>query len=179
MENLNDILHNDSNAQTKQFKKGTILQSEGQVTSNAFFVKKGLLRSYTIDSKGKEHIFMFAPEGWLVADIESQEFEYPAELFIDCLEDSEISVFNRKSLLQVDLSSDQLKKNVQMLARRVGVLQRRVIMLMSSPASERYAYFLETYPLLSNRVPQRMIASYLGITPEALSKIRSRIAKSI
>ena len=72
------------------------------------------------------------------------------------------------------LSHDQLKKNLHLLGRRVGLLQRRVLMLMSATASERYALFLKDYPDLPNRIPQYMIASYLGITPEALSKIRSQ-----
>ena len=71
----------------------------------------------------------------------------------------------------------QLKKNAHLLARRTAVLQRRVIMLMSASAQERYQHFLETFPKLPNRVPQRMIASYLGVTPQALSTIRGRLAK--
>ena len=62
--------------------------------------------------------------------------------------------------------------------RRIGRLQRRVLMLMGSPASDRYTYFLSMYPNLANRIPQRMIATYLGITPQALSTIRGRIARS-
>ena len=85
---------------------------------------------------------------------------------------------DRSLLLKSDLNIDQLKNKVNLLSRRVAVLQRRVIMLMSASAKDRYELFLETYPKIPNRVPQRMIASYLGITPEALSKIRGKIAKS-
>ena len=177
MENLNDFLYKDSDAEVKQFKKGSILQRKGQVTSNAYYVRKGLLRSYIIDSKGKEHIFMFAPEGWFIADIESQEFDHPAELYIDCLEHSDVVVFNRNSMIMSDLDSEKVIENLKLLFRRMGVLQRRVIMLMSSPAKDRYAYFIESYPELPNRIPQHMIASYLGITPQALSTIRGKIAK--
>ncbi len=178
MKNLSEILSLDSNAKIKQIKKGEFLQREGANSSQAFFVKKGLLRSYTIDNKGKEHIFMFATEGWMIGDIESHEFNQPAKLFIDCIEDSEIITFDRSRFEKMDISNDELNKNNSMLFRRLAVLQRRVIMLMSSTAKERYEFFLETYPELPNRVPQRMIASYLGITPEALSKIRGEIAKS-
>ncbi len=178
MNNLNYILSLNSEAKIKHKKKGEFLQREGENSSRAFFVKSGLLRSYTIDEKGKEHIFMFATEGWMIADIESQEFNQPATLFIDCIEDSDIITFDRKLIGKLELSKDQLKKNLNLLSRRVAVLQRRVIMLMSSTAKERYKFFLETFPELPNRIPQRMIASYLGITPEALSKIRGEIAKS-
>lgn len=177
MENLDEILKRDLNAKTKQFKKGSILQNKGQINTYAFYVKKGLIRSYIIDSKGKQHIFMFGPEGWILADIESQEFDQPAGMFIDCLENSEIVVFDRKCLIGTDVGSEQLLKNTKLLYRRIGVLQNRILMQMSSPAVDRYNYFIETYPELPNRVPQHMIASYLGITPEALSKIRGEIAK--
>ena len=177
MENINEILSLDSKENTAYFNKGDILQREGENCSKAFFVKKGLLRSYTIDDKGKEHIFMFAPESWVIADIESQEFNQPAKLFIDCLEESEVFILDRTVLIKSELNIDQLKNNINLLSRRVAVLQSRVIMLMSASAKERYELFLITYPKIPNRVPQRMIASYLGITPEALSKIRGKTAK--
>ncbi len=178
MENLNEILTLDSNARTRNVIKGEILQHKGEITSLAYYVNKGLLRSYTIDEKGKEHIFMFASEGWLIADIESQEFNTETELFIDCIEEAEVVVFDRNCFTKANLSQEQLLKNVTLMARRIAVLQRRVIMLMSFSAKDRYNSFLEIYPHLPNRVPQRMIASYLGITPEALSKIRGKMAKS-
>lgn len=177
MDNLEEILSLDNNGKHVNAAKGSTLQTAGAQSNRAFYVKKGLLRSYTIDSKGKEHIFMFASEGWLIADIESQEFEQAAELFIDCLEDSELIIFNRSCFKIANLSVPQLKKNAHLLARRTAVLQRRVIMLMSASAQERYQHFLETFPKLPNRVPQRMIASYLGVTPQALSTIRGRLAK--
>lgn len=144
-------------------KKGEILQSSGDFNTKVYVVKSGLLRSYTIDHKGKEHIFMFAPEGWIVGDsVRAQE---PAELFIDALEDSE--------LLVKEKDVKQLEPNTESLFKRIGVLQKRVIMLMSATALERYEHFVTTYPQILQRVPQRMIASYLGITPEALSKVKN------
>ena len=178
MEEFNEILKRDAKASIKTYKKGTLIQVRGEITSNAYFVKKGILRSYIIDSKGKEHIFMFASEGWLIADIESQEFEQPAELYIDCLEDTDVVIINRNCLKEESMGVELIIKNMKLLYRRMGVLQRRVLMLMSSPALDRYNYFLETYPELPNRIPQHMIASYLGITPQALSTIRAKMAKS-
>jgi len=177
MENLNEILSLGSEKGASHFSKGDILQREGENCSKAFFVKKGLLRSYTIDDKGKEHVFMFAPEKWVIADIESQEFNQPAKLFIDCVEASEVIILDRSLLSKSELNIDQLKNNVNLLSRRVAVLQRRVIMLMSASAKDRYELFLKTYPKIPNRVPQRMVASYLGITPQVLSKIRGQIAR--
>ncbi len=175
MESWQDVLTIDPESVTKSFSKGITIQRKGQSHLKTFFVKKGLLRSYIIDSKGKEHIFMFAPEGWIIADVESLEFSQPTKLFIDCLENSEVIIFNRNRLINGDFDKNLINRNFKLLYRRMGMLQQRILMQMSAPASDRYHYFLETYPQLPNRVPQHMIASYLGITPQALSTLRSRL----
>lgn len=178
MNNLNKILNIDITTESKLFKKGTILQESGRIPKHVIYVKKGLLRSYTIDENGKEHIFMFAPEGWVIADIDSLEFEQTTELFIDCIEDSEVIVLTKECLKLNLTSTEKILEQVKLLSKRIGVMQKRIIMLMSATATKRYQYFLDTYPNLPNRVPQKMIASYLGITPEALSKLRSKLARS-
>ncbi|MFT5252830.1 MAG: CRP-like cAMP-binding protein [Flavobacteriales bacterium] len=166
MENINEILSLDSEEKIKQVKRGAFLQREGELSTSVFYVKKGLLRSYTIDSKGKEHIFMFGSEGWIVAD--SAASGEKGELFIDALEDSMVIPISKTS---------PPKSDFQKLHKRIGVLQKRIIMLMSAPAIERYNHFLEVYPDIVQRVPQKMIASYLGITPQALSTIRGEITR--
>ena len=146
-------------------KKGEILQKAGELNSKGYYVKSGLLRSYSIDEKGKEHIFMFAPEDWTIADYATKD--EPTKLFIDALEDS--------VLVQAEKDFSNIKtENVIKLVKRANVLQNRIIMLMSSPAIERYEHFVATYPNIIQRVPQRMIASYLGITPEALSTVKRK-----
>ena len=104
---------------------------------------------------------MFAPEGWVIGD--NNPPDQPCDLFIDVLEDS--VVFQKDK----DISHEN---NPEKLIRRLEVLQKRVIMLMSATALERYQHFIQTYPDIVQRVPQRMIASYLGITPEALSTVK-------
>jgi CRP-like cAMP-binding protein len=141
-------------------KKGSILQRKGDVSTKIYSVEKGLLRTYSIDKKGKEHIFMFAPEGWLVADVSA--INGPADLFIEAMEDSELLIRD----------NDFVHANPIALIKRIAVLQKRAIMLMSATAIERYDSFMKTYPNIVQRVPQKMIASYLGITPEALSKAK-------
>jgi len=178
MKNQDKNILFDENSQVKIFKKKDFIQRQGDTSVFAYYIKSGLLRSYTIDEKGKEHIFMFAPEGWLIADIDAQAFKQPTMLFIDCIEDSEVVVIERSEFLNSSLTIEQLKETAHLMTRRAAILQRRVIMLMSATAKERYNNFLETYPELPNRVPQRLIASYLGITPEALSKIRGEIART-
>ena len=148
---------------TIHVKKGQILQHRGETNNKIYKVESGLLRSYSIDDKGKEHIFMFAPEDWVIADA-SIVINQEAELFIDALEDSRIEIVEKEANIErIDASP---------LLKRIAVLQKRVIMLMSSSAIERYEHFVSTYPNIIQRVPQKMIASYLGITPEALSKVK-------
>lgn len=138
--------------------KGQILQRKGEFNSKVYQVKSGLLRSYSIDEKGKEHIYMFAPESWIIAD--GVNPKKPNELFIDALEDS-VVIQREKDLSKIS--------ETEKLINRLEVLQQRIILLMSASAIERYENFIATYPDIANRVPQRMIASYLGVTPETLS----------
>ena len=153
---------------TLNVKKGQIIQSKGDLNTKVYSVESGLLRSYSIDNKGKEHIYMFAPEKWIIAD--NYEADIPCELFIDALEDSVLLVTEKKEILQQ-------VNNVKPLLKRLATLQNRIIMLMSSNAIQRYEHFVDTYPDIIQRVPQKMIASYLGITPEALSKVKGEKAR--
>jgi CRP-like cAMP-binding protein len=164
--------------QELKVKKGDVLQNPGDLRAKAFYVKKGLLRSYTIDDKGKEHVFMFGPEGWVVGDME-YHIGAPAVLYVDALEDSEIEMVEQSKMdnfLKM-IPSKQLPVEAGRLVNRIRVLQKRIILLMSATALERYEDFVETYPKIVQRVPQRMIASYLGVTPEALSKVKSAFLK--
>lgn len=106
---------------------------------------------------------MFAPENWIIAD--SVPPQTPCDLFIDALEDSEVIQITKDNVSVTD---------TQKLIKRLEILQQRIIMLMSASAIERYEHFIETYPDIVQRVPQKMIASYLGITPEALSSVKRK-----
>jgi CRP-like cAMP-binding protein len=147
--------------------KGQIIQRKGDLNTKVYRVESGLVRSYSIDEKGKEHIYMFAPENWIMAD--NCEANIPCELYIDALEDS-VLIVSEKKITETEFDSF-------LIFRRLGTLQKRIIMLMSSSAIERYKHFAETYPDIIQRVPQKMIASYLGITPEALSSVKSKMVK--
>lgn len=160
----------------KTVKKGTILQSQGDLDTNVYFVKSGLLRSYSIDKKGKEHIFMFASEDWLMGD--NTPIGQPSELFIDAIEESQFEIIDRDLVAKILIPlTDGNEPQLKGLMKRISVLQERIIMLMSATAIERYEHFMETYPDIIQRAPQKMIASYLGITPEALSKVKGQRAK--
>ena len=143
-------------------KKGEVLQKSGELDSKVYHVVSGLLRSYSLDEKGKEHIFMFAPEKWTIGDALPKDV--PCELFIGALENSDVWV------LEKDIQREA--QNIGAFIKRLSVLQKRVIMLMSASAIQRYEHFEQTYPDIIQRVPQKMVASFLGITPETLSKIR-------
>ena len=177
MSELNKILNIENESTVKQFKKGEFIQQPNQSTANAIYVKKGLIRSYIVDSNGKEHIYMFASEDWITGDIEAVEFNEPTRLYIDCIEDSEVILLKKDHVAEANLSKEKMLKNMQKLWRNLAKLQNRILLLIGSPAVDRYQHFLETYPELPNRVPQKMIASYLGITPEALSSIRRKLVK--
>lgn len=131
-------------------------------------VHSGLLRSYHIDDNGKEHIFMFAPEDWIIGD--AIRPEQACNLYIDALEDSVISIHEKDP----EVSMIDKKK----MRKRVEVMQMRIIMFMSSTPMERYDHFVATYPDIVKRVPQRMIASFVGVAPETLSKLKSDRKKS-
>jgi len=105
---------------------------------------------------------MFAPENWLIAD--NLPPDRPCDLYIDALENS-VVIPKKKDI--------ETEPQVEKLITRMEVLQKRIIMLLSAPAIERYQHFVETYPDIVQRVPQKLIASYLGITPEALSAVKS------
>lgn len=151
-------------------KKGDILQRKGDLRSLVYIVDSGLLRSYTIDEKGKVHIYMFGPENWIVAD--NCEADTPCQLYIDAIEDSELRVATKEELLKES-------PDINVLLRRLNTLQTRIVMLMSSNAKERYEHFIKTYPDITQRVSLKMIASYLGITPEALSRVRYKLSQKI
>lgn len=177
MDKLGNILKIDDKTKVKTFKKGELIQSSQINSTLVYYVKKGILRSYTIDDKGKEHVLIFASEDWLIADSDTDEFKLPNEVYIDCVEDAEVYIFDKEKLSSREYTNEELKQNNKFLERRIAVLQQRVIMLMSVSAKDRYNKFLLSHPTLPNRVPQHMIASYLGITPQALSTIRGEMAR--
>ncbi len=153
----------------QRFVKGDVLQDSGQKRLCVYRVHKGLLRLYFSDTNGKNHNFMFASEGWTCGDLEAIAFEIESKLTIEAIEDCEVEVLAPGFLNQNDQQAEFRK-----MLRRAGALQRRVLMMMSTSALERYEHFLELYPDLTSRLTQRHIASYLGITPQALSKLRAQ-----
>ena len=163
--------------QTKTIDKGTYLLREGEICKHAFFVEKGLLRSFSIDQVGKEHIIQFSPENWIMSDRSSNFFNESSEFFIEAIEDTEVVLLDKSFFsLASDISFNFRKYNELLLQNHIRHLQKRVNLLLSATAEKRYLNFIQLYPDLTLRVPQWMIASYLGITPESLSRVRKELA---
>jgi CRP-like cAMP-binding protein len=164
----------------KKLRKRQYILQEGDVCKYVAFVEKGMLRSYTIDEKGNEHIMQFAFEGWWIADQFSFLTGEPAVYTIDAIEDCELLLLSKQE-------EDQLLKRIPKFERYFRILlqnsliatQRRLISSLSQTAEERYHQLINICPTIPQRVPQHMMASFLGITPETLSRIRRQItAKS-
>ncbi len=162
----------------KQYGKGRILMRPGEVCKHTFFVESGLLRAYTINESGKTHIIQFAPESWIINDRSSAYFNEPTVLFVDAIEDTTaILLDNNFSCQLAEISPAYLQNNELALHNHIRHQQMRINALLGASAEERYVDFVRQYPDLMLRVPQWMIASYLGITPESLSRVRKELAR--
>lgn len=163
---------------TVSLKKGDFALREGETCKHTFFIQSGLLKQYTLDNKGKEHILFFAPENWFVTNIESVHFNLPSNYFIEAVEDTRILLIDEKLILNLSQHNRAfLEFNNKLLHSHIVSMQKRVTQLLSSSAEERYLDFIDSCPDLLMRIPQTMIASYLGITPESLSRVRNSLSK--
>lgn len=158
-------------------KKGDFLMKQGDTCIHSFFVEKGLLRYYSIDDKGKEHVLHFAPEGWFLSDRDSIYFNIPTHYYTEALEDSTVIMLAKDFF--ISFSEDVhffAQLNERLLHNHIRHLQKRITQLLSATAEERYLDFVKIYPDIMLRVPQWMVASYLGIAPESLSRVRKDLA---
>lgn len=160
----------------KTFEKNKVILSPGEINTNTYFVTEGLMRCYSIDSKAKVNIIQFAPELWWLSERNSF-FNEPADFYIDVIEPTKALIlpknFFNDAAVHVPCLHDL---NNSMLNNSIRFMQKRINMLLSATAEERYLDFIKLYPNLTLRVPQWMIASYLGITPESLSRVRKDLA---
>ncbi len=165
------------NCKRKTVKKDEFLLRKGEYSHYIFFVESGLLRQYSIDEKGKEHILGFAPENWFVSDRESIYFNQPSSYFIQALEYSTVALLDDNFLKLLSTKVPAFRDyNNKLLHNHIRSLQKRINQLLSDSAEERYLQFVKRYPDILLRVPQTMVASYLGITPESLSRLRKDLA---
>ena len=163
----------------RKYKRGDLLMNKGDVCRIFFFVEKGLLRLYSIDAAGKEHVLQFAPEGGITGDRACVYLGEPSEFYIDALEDCEVVLMDDASLSYMAEVSPQFREhNKLLLHNHIRSMQNRINSLISASAEERYLDFLKKYPQLMLRVAQWMVASYLGITPESLSRVKKELVKN-
>jgi len=160
----------------KKLRKRQYILQEGDVCKYLTFVEKGMLRSYTIDEKGNEHIIQFAFEGWWVSDQFSFLTGEPAVYNIDALEDSELLLLSKQAEEQLLHKIPKFERYFRLLLQNnLITTQRRLISSYSQSAEERYQQLIAGCPTIPQRVPQHMMASFLGITPETLSRIRKNM----
>lgn len=162
----------------KKLRKRQYFLQEGDVCKYQAFVVKGLLRSYTIDEKGSEHILQFASEGWWMTDLSSYLTNEPSILNIDALEDVELLLLTKPDWEQAMKQIPALEHYFRIIIQNHLVsTQKRLLQSLAETAEEKYKRFVATYPECVQRVPQHMIASYVGVTRETLSRIRKQAAE--
>jgi CRP-like cAMP-binding protein len=161
----------------KKLRKRQYLLQEGDVNKYTSFVEKGMLRTYTVDEKGNEPILQFSFEGWWVADLYSFLTDEPSKYNIEAMEDCELLLITKPSW---DIMLDKvpaLERYFRILIQNSLIAtQQRLMGSISETAQEKYSKLINNFPGCLQRVPQHMIASYLGITPETLSRIRGQMA---
>jgi CRP-like cAMP-binding protein len=157
---------------------GEFLQRAGDVATRAAFVASGCLRSYVIDAKGKEHIIQFAPETWWLGDATSLYEGRPTQYFYQAVEPSELLLIDGPSherlVQRLPGYAAAFRTGLQ---RHAAAKDQRIVHALSTTAEERYLEFLKTYPSIATRVPQWMLASYLGVSPETVSRIRKSLSE--
>jgi len=159
----------------KKLRKRQYLLQEGDVCKSIALVEKGSMRSYLVDPAGQEHITAFALEGWTIGDLSSFHSEQPSTQSIDALEDCELVLISKSAHDELLTTMPKYETYIRLLITDAYMaLQKRTLNMISMSLDDRYKAFIDIYPSISQRVPQHMIASYMGLSPETLSRIRSR-----
>ena len=162
----------------RKIRRRQYLLQAGDVCRHYTFVNEGGLRLFHMDVNGVEHILQFAPEDYWVADLSSFWEETPTSLYLEALEPTEIWQISKADLIATFVAHPGFDRVFRVMMERAFIkLQKRVLLDISATAEEKYLAFVENYPQLVNRLPQTQIASFIGITPEFLSKIRKNLSR--
>lgn len=162
---------------SKKLRKRQYLLQEGDVCKYLTFVGKGLLRSYNVDEKGDEHINLFALEGWWISDMYSFFSGENALFNIDAIEDAELLMITAIDFEEMTLKVPKMDRYFRLLFQNSLVTkERRLMSSITHTAEEKYIQLAEFSPEIVQRIPQNLIASYLGLAPETLSRIKKNIA---
>ncbi len=161
----------------KKLRKKQYLLQEGDACKFIAFVEKGALREYSVDEKGSEHIIQFALEGWTISDLYSFLTNEPSIYNIDALEDSELVLISKSAHEELLLKVPKYETYTRLQITGAYIaMQRRLTSIKAKTLEEQYTSFNQLYPEIVQRVPQHMIASYMGLQPETLSRIRRKIS---
>ncbi|MDN3550347.1 Crp/Fnr family transcriptional regulator [Mucilaginibacter aquaedulcis] len=164
--------------QTKKIKRKQFLLTDGDICKYSAFVTSGCLRGYTVDKGGIEHVLNFAPPDWWIADMYSLLSQKPGMLNIEALEDTEVLLLSKANQEKLYLEIPKFEHFFRILVENSLVAsQQRLIDGLSLTAEERYNNFCKRYPTLIDNLPQKQIASYIGVTPEFFSRMRSEMIK--
>jgi CRP/FNR family transcriptional regulator, anaerobic regulatory protein len=167
-----------SKTETVEYKAKTILLNAGEICKYSYFVNSGLLRSFNINDNIVEHVLHFACEGWWIGDMYSLLSQKPGNLFIEVLEDSEVVLLSKENQELLFHEIPKLERFFRILTENSLVAhQERLMDNLSLSAEERFEKFCKRYPTLIQRVPQKQIASYIGVTPEFFSKMKSKLLR--
>lgn len=154
-------------------KKKHYFLKENEIAKHVAFVLRGCLRSYSIDENGFEHVLQFAPVNWWITDMYSIISQKESQLYIEAIMDTDIYMLSRVNQLKLFDEIPKLERYFRILTENALVSSRqRLLDRMSLTAKERYQMFCKIYPTLRNEIPQKYIASFIGVTPEFLSKLR-------
>ncbi|MBL7932827.1 MAG: Crp/Fnr family transcriptional regulator [Bacteroidia bacterium] len=160
-------------ATERKYKKGQFLLTEGSTIRKTHFIKKGALIAYYVDLQGMEHVVQFGIEGWWISDIQSYVKGDVAKLNVQALEDSSIYEFSNEVMEKAyDEIPPITRYFLKITQNAFATFQARVLADLSESAEKRYKLFREKYPKIELRFPQKMIASYIGVTPESLSRLK-------
>ena len=160
----------------KKLRKKQYFLQEGDICKYFGFILSGAMRQYTVDDKGAEHIVQLAVENWWVGDRESWTMSVPSLYNIDAWEDTELLLMSHDTLLELVQQFPAFAETKKIMDDRNNIAsQRRITSAISSTAEKRYTTFVECYPNLLERFPQHMIASYLGIAKDTLSRIKRQL----
>lgn len=160
----------------RKVKKGQFLVHEGAVSRCTNFVNEGSVRTYFIDMNGQEHIVQFAIEGWWISDLNSFIMQVPATFNVQAIEDCVILELPFESLEMLYEKVPKMERYFRVITQRAFVsFQQRIVQNISMTAEDRYLAFQKKYPKIELRIPQKLVASYLGISAEFLSKIKKRL----
>ena len=162
----------------KKIRKRQFLLNAGEICLYIAFVEKGMLRSFSVDQQGHEQVVSFACEGWWISDLSSFLSGDEAVYNIEALEDSELLLLNSESMEEMLNLINGMERYFRLLMQNhIVSLQRRLVASLNYSAEDKYRKLLEINPDIISRAPLQHIASYLGVTPETLSRIRKQVSK--